>query len=61
MKKLLAALALGAFALAHGPAFAQEKKSEPTTEEAKKADAKKDEKSEAKKTDAKRKVKKGGC
>lgn len=59
MKKILAALAFGAFALA--PAVAQEKKSEPATEEVKKADAKKDVKSEAKKTEAKKKVKKGGC
>ena len=59
MKKLLAALAFGAFALA--PAVAQEKTSGPATEVVKKADAKKDVKSETKKTEAKKKVKKGGC
>ena len=59
MKKILAALAIGVFTVA--PSFAQEKKSEPATEEVKKADAKKDVKSEAKKTEARRKVKKGGC
>lgn len=62
MKKLLAALTFGAFALAHGPILAQVKKPEPTKEELKKADTTKD---EAKKTDTKKegkkKVKKGGC
>ena len=59
MKKVLAALAIGVFTVA--PSFALEKKSEPATEEVRKADAKKDVKSEVKKTEAKRKVKRGGC
>ncbi|MGH6611152.1 MAG: hypothetical protein ACRECQ_12935 [Burkholderiaceae bacterium] len=53
MKRFAAALALSAFAIAYGPAFAQEKKSEPAKEEAKKAEAKKEQ--------GKKKVKKGGC
>ncbi len=64
MKKLLAALIVGAVATSSGPAFAQEKKSEPTKEEWKKAEAKKAERSgkaEAKKDEGKKKVKKGGC
>ncbi|MBA2411621.1 MAG: hypothetical protein M3Q28_03135 [Pseudomonadota bacterium] len=63
MRKLLAAIAVSAFALAHSPAFAQEQKSEPTKEEAQKAAGHKDEvnKTAPKKVEAKRKVKKGGC
>ena len=61
MKKLLAALAVGVFALVHSPTFAQDKKSEPANEEVKKADTKKDDKSEVKKAEAKKKIKKGGC
>ena len=61
MKTLLAALILGAFALAHGPAVAQDKQPEPAKEEVKKAEAKKTEKAEAKKNEGKKKVKKGGC
>lgn len=59
MQKFLAALTLGVFALAHGPIFAQDKKSEPAKEEVKKAEAK-DEKTDTKK-ETKKKVKKGGC
>lgn len=36
MKKFLLALAVATFSLAHIPAFAQEKKSDPTKEESKK-------------------------
>ncbi len=69
MKTLLAALIAGALTFAHVPALAQEKKSEPTKEEVKKAEsragekaeAKKPEKAEAKKDENKKKVKKGGC
>lgn len=61
MKTFLAALIVGAFALAHGPALAQDKKPEPPKEEVKKADAKKPDKPEAKKDERKKKVKKGGC
>lgn len=61
MKTLLAALIVGAFALAHGPALAQDKKPEPTKEEVKKAETKKTDKAEAKKDEGKKKVKKGGC
>ncbi len=75
MKTFFAALIIGAFAFAAGPTFAQEKKSEPTKEESKKADLKKaetaekeksegtekGEKAEAKKDEGKKKVKKGGC
>ncbi len=66
MKTFLAAVIVGAVAIATGPTFAQEKKSEPTKEESKKAEVKKaekekGEKGEAKKDDGKKKVKKGGC
>ena len=71
MKTLLAALIAGAFAFAHGPAAAQDKKPEPTKEEVKKDETKKPEtkqtetktteKAEAKKDEGKKKVKKGGC
>ena len=61
MKTLLAALIAGAFALAHGPALAQDKKPEPAKEEAKKAEAKKTDKAQAKQGEPKKKVKKGGC
>jgi hypothetical protein len=76
MKTLLAALIAGAFAFAHGPAVAQDKKPAPTKEEVKKDETKKDEtkkdetkttetktteKAEAKKDEGKKKVKKGGC
>ncbi len=61
MKTLMTALIAGAFALAHGPALAQDKKPEPTKEEVKKAEAKKTDKAEAKKDEGKKKVKKGGC
>ena len=43
MKTLLAALIAGAFALAHGPTVAQDKKPEPTKEEVKKDETKKPE------------------
>ena len=61
MKTLLAALIAGAFALAHGPALAQDKKPEPAKDEVKKAETKKTGKAQAKQTEAKKKVKKGGC
>lgn len=64
MKTLLAALIAGAVVISSSPAFAQQKKPEPTKEEVKKAEAKKAEKSEkapAKKDEAKKKIKKGGC
>jgi hypothetical protein len=68
MKTLLAALIAGAFAFAHGPSLAQDKKPEPTKEEVEKAEAKKAEtkkekaeRAEAKKDEGKKKVKKGGC
>jgi hypothetical protein len=71
MKTLLAALIAGAFAFAHGPAVAQDKKPAPTKEEVKKDETKKDEtkttetktteQAEAKKDEGKKKVKKGGC
>ena len=69
MKKLLAALTVGAFAWVHGPVFAQDKQPESPKEAVKKADAekaktKKDEKvekDEPKKEEGKKKVKKGGC
>lgn len=69
MKKLLAAVTVGAFAWVHGPVFAQDNKSEPPKEAVKKAEAEKaktkkdekDEKDEPKKEDGKKKVKKGGC
>ena len=63
MKTLLAALIAGVVAVG-SPAFAQDKKVEPTSEELKKAEAKKAgkaEKSEAKKDQGKKKIKKGGC
>ena len=72
MKALLAALIIGAVALAGGPTYAQEKKSEPTKDESKKPDVQKTEKSEkernelaekagVKKDEGKKKVKRGGC
>ena len=61
MKTLLAALIVGVFALAHGPAPAQDKKPEPSKEEVKKAEVKKTDNAEAKKDEGKKKVKKGGC
>ena len=61
MKTLLSALIVGAFALAHGPASAQDKKPEPSKEEVKKAEVKKTDKAEGKKDAGKKKVKKGGC
>ena len=61
MKTLLSALIVGAFALAHGPAPAQDKKPEPSKEEVKKAEVKKTDNAEAKKDEGKKKVKKGGC
>jgi hypothetical protein len=63
MKKLLAAVFVTAFAFAHGPAFAQEKKAEAKKEEMKTTEAKKDtaKKPEAKKEETKKKEKKGGC
>ena len=61
MKTLLSALIVGAFALAHGPAPAQDKKPEPSKEEVKKAEVKKTDKAEGKKDAGKKKVKKGGC
>ena len=55
MKKLLGALIVGTFAFVHGPALAQDKKTELN-----KADtaAKKD---DGKKQEGKKKIKKGGC
>lgn len=71
MKKLFAALIVGAFALAHGPVLAQDKTPQPDKEDVKKAEVKKTDKAEATKDDAKKdaakkdegkkKVKKGGC
>ena len=65
MKKLLAALIVGTFALVHGPALAQDKKTEPNKEEVKKAEVKKtdtaERKGEGKKQEGNKKVKKGGC
>ncbi len=71
MKTFFVAVMVGAVAFASGPTFAQEKKAEPTKEEAKKADAKAKtaEKAKAEKagqprqerTKSKKKVKKGGC
>jgi hypothetical protein len=67
MRKLLAALAVGAFALAPGLTCAQDKPSEAAKEgtkaDVKKDDAKKDDakNSEPKKDNGKKKVKKGGC
>jgi hypothetical protein len=63
MKKLFAALFVTAFAFAHAPAFAQEKKAEAKKEETKTTEAKKDDakKPEAKKEETKKKEKKGGC
>lgn len=61
MRTFLTALIVGAFALAHQPALAQDKQPEPTKEEVKKAEAKKTVKAQAKKDEGKKKVKKGGC
>ncbi len=61
MKILFAALIVSAFALAPGPVRAQDKKPEPTKEEAKKSEAKKPDKADVKKDEGKKKVKKGGC
>lgn len=61
MKALLSALIAGAFAVAQGPALAQDKRPELTKEEIKIAEAKKADKAEAKKDEGKKKVKKGGC
>jgi hypothetical protein len=66
MKTLLAALIAGAFAFAHCPAVAQDKKPEPTKEEVKKDETKQTEtkateKAETKRDEGKKKVKKGGC
>lgn len=62
MKKLFTALALSGFAFAYNPAFAQQKKTEPTKEDVKKADpAKEDKKKQDGKKEDKKKVKKGGC
>ncbi|HKO68101.1 MAG TPA: hypothetical protein VJU53_09890 [Burkholderiaceae bacterium] len=72
MKTLFAALIMCAVAFAGEPAFAQDKKSEPTKDESKKPDVQKTDKSEreksehtekaaAKKDEGKKKVKRGGC
>ena len=61
MKTLLAALVAGAFAFGPAATFAQEKKSEPTKEQLKKAEVKKAAQAEATKDEGKKKVKKGGC